>query len=234
MPDRYQAPEVHPWTGAQVAAFFEHVREAGDRLGPLYEVIVGCGLRRGEALGLRWSDVDLEGRVLRVRGTLSVVNGRLSEGAPKTKASDASVGLSARVVEALVRQREQQDRDREKWASGYADEDRVFAREDGSPLRPEYVLRRFHVLADEAGLPHCKLHGLRHAAASLMLGGGVPLAIVSKTLRHSQVSITADIYGHLSPEVAQAAADALDSVLDAAAAENVALRRLAEQKRTAG
>lgn len=98
----------------------------------------------------------------------------------------------------------------------------MFAREDGSPLRPEYVLDRFHVLTEQAGLPRVRLHDLRHLAATLMIAAGVPLALVSKTLRHSKVGITSDIYGHLTREAASAAADSLGDVLDAATAAHAA------------
>ena len=91
-------------------------------------------------------------------------------------------------------------------------------------LRPEFVLKRFHALTDAACLPRVRIHDLRHLAATLMLTNGVPLALVSKTLRHSQVGITANLYGHLTPEAALAAADNLGGVLDAAAAKLVADR----------
>jgi integrase len=83
----------------------------------------------------------------------------------------------------------------------------MFARENGTPLRPEYVLRRFHELSVAAGLPRVKLHSLRHLAATLIIGSGVSLAVASKVLRHSQVENTADLYGHLTREVSHAAVD---------------------------
>ena len=85
-------------------------------------------------------------------------------------------------------------------------------------MRPEKVLDRFIALTAAAGLPRVRLHDLRHLAATLMLAAGVPLALVSKTLRHSKVGITADLYAHLTRESALAAADSLGGVLDAAAA----------------
>jgi integrase len=214
-PDGSQAERV-PWTADQAAHFLDHV--AGDRLAELFEVIIGTGLRRGEALALQWADVDLDRRVLRVRRSVTDVGGRLVIGKPKTVGSAAGVGLSDRVVAALVRQRERQVFEALEWADGYSDGGLVFTREDGTMLRPEYVLRRFHELSAAAGLPLVRLHDLRHLAATLMISAGVPLALVSKTLRHSQVSITANLYGHLTEEAAQAAADSLGGVLDAASA----------------
>jgi len=214
--------EREPWTAAQAVTFLSFVHGAGDRLADLFEVVIGTGLRRGEALALHWSDVDLDGRTLTVhptRGTLSDVAGRLAFTAPKTKGSAAGVGLSARVVAALRRQAARQAIERTEWAETYQDDDLVFARENGAPLRPDKVLDRFHVLTAQAGLPQVRLHDLRHLAATLMIAAGVPLPLVSKTLRHAASGITADLYGHLTRESALAAADGLGAVLDAAAAE---------------
>lgn len=211
------------WTAAQAVQFLAHIE--GDRFADLFDVIIGTGLRRGEALALRWANVDVEARSLFIdpkRGTLSSVAGRLEFTAPKTTGSSAGVGMSPRVVAAILRQAARQEIDRAQWGSAYEDDDLVFARENGAPLRPEYVLRRFHELSDEAGLPRVRIHDLRHLAATLMLGSGVPLAVASKMLRHSQVGITADLYGHLTRETSHAAADGLAAVLDAAAAERIA------------
>lgn len=217
--------ERTPWTAAQAVAFLDHCHRAGDRLADAFEVVIGTGLRRGEALALRWPDVDTEARVLYVhpkRGTLSDVAGHLVFTAPKTRGSSAGVGLSARVVAAFGRQAERQAADRAEWGDAYQDLGLVFARESGAPLRPEWVLDRFHALAEQAGLPRVRLHDLRHLAATLMITSGVPLALVSKTLRHSKVGITADLYAHLTREASLAAADSLGAVLDAAAADHAA------------
>jgi integrase len=214
--------EREPWTAAEAVAFLDHCHRADDRLADLFEALIGTGLRRGEALALHWSDLDLGARVLFIhptRGTLSDVAGRLMFTAPKTKGSAAGVGLPTRVVAALKRQSARQAVERAEWGEAYEDDDLVFARVNGAPLRPEWVLDRFHDLTEQAGLPRVRLHDLRHLAATLMLTSGVPLPLVSKILRHAQTGITADLYGHLTKEAALAAADSLGAVLDAAAAE---------------
>jgi integrase len=93
-------------------------------------------------------------------------------------------------------------------------------------MRLEHVRRRLHALSDAAGVRRCRVHDLRHLAATLMLTAGIPLPLVSKALRHSQVAITADLYGHLTREAATAAADGLGAALDAAAAERAAERAI--------
>lgn len=219
---RATKPERSVWTAEQAVTFLAFTEESGDRLSELFEVIVGTGLRRGEALALRWPDIDIEARSLHIdakRGNLSSVAGRLMFTAPKTSGSSAGVGLSSRVAAAMVRQAERQQTERDAWGEAYEDDGLVFCRENGAPLRPEYVLRRFHELSDQAGLPRCRIHDLRHLAATLMLASGVPLPLASKMLRHSKTGITADLYGHLTRETSLAAADGLGAVLDAAAAE---------------
>jgi integrase len=207
-------PEVQPWSAAELAAFLRHVET--DRLGPLFEVIAACGLRRGEALGLRWSDLDLTNRTVRIRQTVVDVGGRLQFSTPKTRSSEATVPLTERAVQALLQWRLGQDIDRQAWRDAYEDHDLVFARENGTPLRPEYVTRRFVALSHAAGLRQVRLHDLRHGAASLMLAAGVPMAIVSKMLRHSSIGITVDTYGHLSEDTARTASDAMAAALDQA------------------
>lgn len=214
---RSESVERAIWTATQAIMFLEGAE--GDRLAPFFETIIGTGLRRGEALGLRWADVDLDRATLRVRQSVSEVGGRLTFGPPKTKGSAAGVGLSGRVLNALEVQRQAQAAERVLWATAYVDRDLVFARQDGEPLRPRYVLAKFHTISDKAGLPHARIHDLRHLAATLMISSGVPLALVSKTLRHSRIGITADLYGHLTEEAAHAAAIGLESVLNAAKAE---------------
>ena len=185
---KVQRSEPVVWTAAQAVHFLAAV--ADDPLAPLFEVLIGTGLRRGECLALRWPSLDIAARTLVVdpkRGTLSDVAGTLQFTAPKTTGSAAGVGLSARVVTALIRQAERQQLDRLQWGTAYEDDQLVFCQENGTPLRPEYVLRRFHELSDAAGLPRVKLHSLRHLAATLMIGSGVPFAVASKVLRHSQV-----------------------------------------------
>lgn len=234
-----RAAERVPWTAAQAAVFLDYAHRIDDRLADLFEVVIGTGLRRGEALALRWPVVDLAARVLFIhptRGTLSDIAGHLVFTAPKTKGSAAGVGLSTRVVAALKRQAARQAVERAEWAEAYEDDELVFARVNGAPLCPDWVLHRFHELTEQAGLPRVRLHDLRHLAATLMITSGVPLPLVSKTLRHSQTGITADLYGHLTQEAALAAADSLGAILDAAAAElaNEAVGARCDRFATAG
>jgi integrase len=111
-------------------------------------------------------------------------------------------------VTVLRRHRARQSGERQAWGTAWVDTGLVFTREDGSALHPEFVTRRFERLAREAGLPPIRLHDLRHGAATLALAGGADLKTVSEMLGHSTITITADTYASVLPEVAHRAAEA--------------------------
>ncbi|HEY2765530.1 MAG TPA: site-specific integrase, partial [Pseudonocardiaceae bacterium] len=201
-------PDRVCWTPAQACTFLQHCHQVGDPLADLFELLIGTGMRKGEALALHWADVHFEERVLFVRHTLSNVNNTTPVlTAPKTKTSLSWIGLSDRVITALRRQADRQH---------HPDQRFVFTRPNGKPLRPDSVLRRFRQLTAQAGLPRIRVHDLRHLAATLMIASNVPLAVASKTMRHSTLSTTVNIYGHLTPQVAHQAVDAIATALDTA------------------
>ncbi|MGP4092598.1 site-specific integrase, partial [Streptomyces sp. KR55] len=178
----------------------------------LFEFLIGTGLRKGEALGLHWDDVHLTERVLYVRCTLSAIdNNRLVITPPKTRSSKNWVAISPRVAAAL-RHRTRSSA-RTHGAPGTPFRGLVFCRPDGRPLRPSSVLDRLRQLSDEAGVPRVTVHNLRHLAATLTITAGVPLTVVSKTLRHSTLSTTANIYGHLTQQAAREAVDTIEQTL---------------------
>ncbi|MDE0571879.1 site-specific integrase [Demequina sp. B12] len=197
--------ELTPWEPHELAAFLDSVD--GDRPGPLFECAAFTGLRRGEVLGLRWDDVDLETGVVTVRRQLVSSGKHVTEQRPKTSSGRRRVDISERALDALVAQKEQQARDRQAWASAWLDTGRVFTREDGTDLHPDYVSKTFARLARRAGLRVMRFHDLRHGAASLLLAAGTDIAIVSKMLGHSSLAITADTYSHLIAGVATQAAN---------------------------
>lgn len=201
------------WTPAQAVTFLQHCAQIRDPLAELYELIICTGMRKGEALAPHWADVDLDDRLLFVRYTLSNVNNTTPVfTTPKTKSSYTWIGLSPRGVRALRRQAERQRMLGLAAGSGYQDQDLVFTRRNGQPLRPEYVLRHLRQLTADAGLPRIRVHDLRHFAATTMLSSQVPLAMASKTMRHSTLSTTTEVYGHLLRH----AVEAIDLALTAA------------------
>ncbi|MEV4440828.1 tyrosine-type recombinase/integrase [Streptomyces sp. NPDC049577] len=149
-------------------------------------------------------------RVLYIHATLSAIdNNRLVITTPKTRASRNWVAISGRVAAALRRRRYERCPSTAQGLEG----DFVFHRNDGRPLHPEYTLNRFHLLAREAGVSRTTIHDLRHLSATISINAGVPLTVVSKTLRHWTLSTTANVYSHLTPQAAREAVDVIDKIL---------------------
>ncbi|WP_052091408.1 tyrosine-type recombinase/integrase [Modestobacter caceresii] len=198
-------------TPAQVAELLDAARSS--RYAPLFELLVHTGLRRGEALALRWVDVDLDRGTLRVRGTLARIDGVLVVTEPKTAKSNWLVPISAPAEHLLRDVQRAQAAERLHSGSVWRETGYVFTTEFGEPCDPRNAVRAFKVAAAQAGLTDAGLHTLCHSAASVMLTRGVPLKVVSDILGHSSIAITGDVYGHVSPAVSRDAVTTLGTVL---------------------
>ncbi|MEW2484103.1 site-specific integrase [Mycobacterium sp. NPDC049093] len=172
-------------------------------------LVAGTGVRRGEAVAMRWSDIDLEAQVMAVRGTLGRVNGELIITEPKTDRSRRSVPLSAPLVSMLRAHRADQDAERLAAGDQWQDNNLVFATESGTPVDPRNVLRTVQIAAQKAGMADVGVHTLRHSAAVAWLEGQVHIKAVADLLGHSSIAVTGDIYGHTSDTTARSAVDAL-------------------------
>jgi len=170
---------------------------------------VHTGLRRGEALALKWHDVDRRERLVRVRGTLARIDGQLRVLEPKSAKSRRTIPLSDPAAAVLARLRERTEVERPQAAQLWVDSGHIFVADIGEPSDPRNALRALTVAARRAGLDGVGLHTLRHSAASVMLSERVPLNVVSQILGHSGISITADVYGHIAPDVSRSALDIL-------------------------
>jgi len=177
------------------------------------------GLRRGELLALRWSDVDLEKGALRVCRSLEVVGlDELRFKEPKTAKSVRTVALPSQAVAALKRHRAIQREHIMRYRDVYVDQDMIFPAVDGLPWHPKRFsaafFRRMKALEVDVSF-----HGLRHSYASILLRAGTPLKIASEALGHTSVAITADLYTHVLGGLQRDAADRLGSVFEAAQIE---------------
>lgn len=199
-------PKVAVWTPVQTGAFLDTA--ATDRLYAMYHLIAFRGLRRGEAVGLFWTEVDLTGATLTVAWQVVQVGWDTTEGAPKSDASGRVVALDTATVDVLRAHRERQDHERQQAGAAWVDTGWVFTRIDGADLHPGYVTTHFFRLARRAGLPPIRLHDLRHGAATLALAGGANLKVVQEMLGHASIAITADTYTSVLPDVAREAAEA--------------------------
>jgi len=192
---------------------------AGDDLGPLFTVAAVTGLRQGEILGLRWQDVDLVGGAptLTVNRSLARTADGYELAEPKTARSRRTLDLAPVAVAALRRQRTRQKAAR--LAAGDLWQDTrhlVFTDQLGRALRGANVTHTFSDALARLGLPHVRFHDLRHGAASMLLAQGVPLKVVSETLGHSGIAVTADTYAHLDRAQRREAADAIERAIGGA------------------
>jgi integrase len=203
--------EISPLTADQVATFLDANAIARVRLRALYITAIGTGLRQGELLGLRWSDVDLDSGMLSIRHTLQIRTRELSE--PKTDRARRTLRLASVVIEGLREHRTRQLSERLVAGSRWADLGYVFATRQGRPLMARNVLRDLHRHLEVAGLPRQRFHDLRHAYATLLLEDGEELGVISRTLGHSQIGTTADVYAHLTPAMLERTAARMDGVL---------------------
>lgn len=199
----------------------------GDRLRALYVLALTTGMRKGELLGLRWRDADLDGRSLRVQGSLQQIPGEgLKIVEPKTASSRRQIMLTETGVDALRRHRAEQAQERLRSGGTWEDHDMVFASTNGGPINPSNLsYRSFGPLLTKAKVPKVRFHDLRHTCATLLLGEGVHAKVVSEMLGHTEVGITLDLYSHVTPTMQKGAADALDGLLGDPLAVNLAVNQ---------
>ncbi len=183
-------------------------------------MMLSLGLRKGEALGLSWNDIELDDQrpKLTVRNAIKKdAREALYLDAPKTARSRRTINLPAHLVTVLRGHRKRQAAQRLKfgagWGGDWATFDLVFTSSVGTPLDPNRVNRTVQKVAIDAGLGKWTPHELRHSAASLLLAQDVPLKVVSEMLGHSSIRVTADVYGHLLDDARAEAATAMETAL---------------------
>jgi integrase len=189
------------------------LREAeGSRYHAALCLIFSTGMRRGEALALRWSDVDLDKGIVQIARTVSRVEGELVFSPPKSKRS-RTIPLSPGVVAMLKKHRTAQKEDRLRAGNQWTDTGLIFTTEMGTAVDPRNLLRVVQNAAKSAKLSNVGTHTLRHSAATAWLESGIHIKAVSDLLGHSSISITGDVYGHTSNDTARAAVEGLDALL---------------------
>jgi integrase len=202
---------VHAWDAATLRRFLDASREQNDRLHPLWVLIATTGMRRGEALGLRWVDLDVEAGRLRVVRTITQTRSAVVVGEPKTARGRRAVALDGSTVAVLRDHRRRMLEERLLVGPDFVDHGLVFHQPDGRSLRPDAVSDAFLRRVARYGQPRLTLHGLRHTWATLALEQGVHPRVVQERLGHSTIAITLGIYSHVAPtlhdEAAQLVAD---------------------------
>jgi integrase len=211
-------PRLRVWSADELASFLRLARD--DRLIALWHLIATTGMRRGEALGLQWEDVDLDAGRLSIKRTLIQIANYSKDGtdwslgAPKTNSGFRLVELDPRTVAALRAHRARQSAERLALGSDYLTNDFVFTRQDGRPLHPKLVSQQFRRLVARLKMPPLSVHGLRHTWATLALQAGIHPKVVQERLGHAQISVTLDTYSHVTPAMDRQAATTVAALLE--------------------
>ncbi len=210
---RPKKKEIRPLSPEQARAFLQAAGEAGDRFEAAYVLAVHCGLRRGEILGLKWDDLDLEAGTLQVRRTLSEARAGRRFESPKN-GKGRSIRLTSQSVEALRGHLGRQLQEIAEAGDLYRDHGLVFPSLVGTPKdASNLIAHSFKPLLKMAGLPDVRFHDLRHTCATILLSRAVHPKIVQEMLGHASISITMDTYSHVLPNMQGEAVSAMEDAL---------------------
>ena len=208
---RVQLHEAKPWDLDDTLTFLEEART--DPLYAGFVLAIALGLRRGEVLGLRWSDIDLDKRTLTVRNQLQRVGGELYEDSTKNRRT-RMIPLPLMCVPPLrwqrLRQAEQRRAAGDRWQGGG---NHVFTTRNGLPVEPTNLARSFARVAADANLRKIRLHDTRHGCATILVAAGVPPRVVMEILGHSQIAVTMNVYAHVTTDTSRAAMGNMDRLL---------------------
>jgi integrase len=207
---RRQASANAAWSADEAMAFLAAMRD--ERWYPMWRLVLATGLRRGELLGLRWSDLNLSAGRLEVAETRVVAEQEVI-GPPKSRAGERVVSLDAETVAVLRTWRVQVAAEQLAAGAAWEDSGRVFVDGLGVPPHPESVTRWWGEACARAGVRRIRLHDARHTAATLMLRAGEHVKVVSQRLGHADVAVTMRVYQHVTAHDDQRAADTLGRLL---------------------
>ncbi|MEW1752059.1 tyrosine-type recombinase/integrase [Streptomyces angustmyceticus] len=202
--------ETTPWSLDETLTFLEEARR--DPLYAAFVLAIAMGLRRGEVLGLRWSDVDLDGRVIRISNQVQRIGGELYQDTTKT-GKIRPVPLPLICLAALRWHRLRQVHDAEKRGTELDPAGLVFTTRSGRPIEPRNLNRSFSRLTASAGLRPIRLHDARHGCATLLTAAGVAPRVLMEILGHSQISMTMDVYTHVAQDTQREAISHMDRLL---------------------
>ena len=213
--------ELRYWSAEQLTAFLAVVCEEEPRYYPPLRLAAFSGMRRGEIIGLRWQDVDLDGAHLAVRQTITTADdlergtgAKIVTGPPKS-GKGRRIDLDPETVAVLRSWRLQQAQDRLALGT-WPDHGLVFSREDGALVHPGNLSTIFDRLVRVSGLPRLTLHGLRHTHATILVASGVAIKAVSERLGHATIQITLDLYSHVTPGMQAQAVAAFSTAMGGA------------------
>ncbi len=191
--------EMQTIPAEQLQTFLTEAKATG--VYEMYYIELATGLRRGELLGLKWEDINMQQGIIRVRRQVARINGKIVEAPLKTKNSYRAVTISPQAIEVLKQQKAK------------TNDQYVFPSPNGGPISPDSVNNMLKRVLERAGIPKVRFHDLRHTFATLALQNGVDIKTVSGMLGHFSAGFTLDTYAHVTTAAQKEAAQTMGNVL---------------------
>ncbi len=190
------------------------IAASGSRNEALFYLALITGMRQGELLGLKWSDIDWDRGILSVQRQLQRIEHKgLAFLPPKTKAGVRQIKLGQGMLERLSEHRKRQDAERKKLGDAWQENDLIFPTTTGTPMEGHRIYEEFKELLQKAGLPDIRFHDLRHTSISLLIDPGIAVTTVQQRAGHSKASVTTDIYGHAMGRAQDQAAEKIEELV---------------------
>lgn len=178
-------------------------------------LLIYSGMRRGEACGLKWSDVDFENKQIKIQRNVLYLPGKgIYEDTTKTASSVRTITIADEPLKLLQQYRKEQSSNRLKCGDQWHDKNYIFTQWNGEAIYPSYISNWFHKFIKRYNLPDVHIHSLRHTNASLLIANGVNITTVAKRLGHANTAVTASVYAHAIESADEAAADTLQTLLN--------------------
>lgn len=216
-PPRIDKPDLMALTVEQVFTLLGQAR--GHRLEVLLLMAIITGMRRGELLALRWSDIDFElGRLVVLRTVSYIATYGYVEGEPKTKSGKRAIELPGFLL-AVLKDYQVEQAARREGVEQWEERGLVFPNQKGGYLHPVHMGEVFRKMLADAGLPAIRFHDLRHSAASILIKANTNSKVIQELMGHSNILVTMDLYGHLFPTLQTGVANTWDDVFKGKGAE---------------
>jgi len=210
-PPKYEHTPKPTWSRDELARFLAVARASG--YGPIWLLLALTGMRRGEALGLRWQDINFVEGTMNVSQTYVAISAKMRMSPPKTRAGRRIITLEPTLLDALREHRARQNERRLALGEVWRDHGLVFASEVGTPIQGRNLLREYATLVRKAGVPNISIHGIRHTVATQAIGAGQDIRTLADLLGHSKTSVTTDIYAHVLPHRKRELTQALSQII---------------------
>ncbi|MFO1441785.1 site-specific integrase [Bacillus sp. Bva_UNVM-123] len=199
-PPKIEVKEINLWTIEQTKQFLKLL--GSQNIDPIFELIIFTGMRRGEALGLKWEDIDFQkGKIRVVRSLAKTIEKGLFLKDVKTQSSKRQISISAYLLNKLLQHKEEQSNHKKNFKETYNDQGMVFSTFEGGFKDPRNLLRDFNRLINQSGLPKITIHDLRHLHATQLMINGINPKVVQERLGHSRVAVTLDLYSHVNEDL---------------------------------